>query len=354
METITLRNPELQRKYEYIVKNYYSQMKQEQASFVRLVIVNFKKNSNDEKFIILILLYWLIFFKQIWIDHYLIDQENKEYIETLQTLYRYEMLWDKEKFMEWMLWLSCEMLQLKMLIKYTVLVFEDKSQNIIISNRSKYFESIGYMLPLLTLRESKLLGYFQDAYFKQLYPDQYIKTKMVYLDKMKKAGSAWEYIISIINWLEDVMTQAWVIWKVKMRKKTIFSIYNKILRKSNTDFLDSIWVRIIFKELTELAAFVELFENKFVYMKKKDYISEPKENGYQSLHYSFLTPYGNNEIYVELQLRTIDMDQEISNAKEISHFTYSIKKNKWAELFSEVHFWYKYLLDYIDRTQWYE
>jgi hypothetical protein len=43
------------------------------------------------------------------------------------------------------------------------------------------------MLPLLTLRESKLLGYFQDAYFKQLYPDQYIKTKMVYLDKMKKA-----------------------------------------------------------------------------------------------------------------------------------------------------------------------
>jgi (p)ppGpp synthase/HD superfamily hydrolase len=73
-------------------------------------------------------------------------------------------------------------------------------------------------------------------------------------------------------------------------------------------------------------------------MKKKDYISEPKENGYQSLHYSFLTPYGNNEIYVELQLRTIDMDLEISNAKEISHFTYSIKKNKWAELFSEVHF----------------
>jgi hypothetical protein len=32
------------------------------------------------------------------------------------------------------------------------------------------------------------------------------------------------------------------------------------------------------------------------------------------------------------------MDEEITNAKEISHFTYSIKKNKWADVFTEVHF----------------
>jgi hypothetical protein len=46
------------------------------------------------------------------------------------------------------------------------------------------------MIPYLTLQESKLLSFFQDAYFKQLYPDAYIKTKMIYLEKMQKSGTA--------------------------------------------------------------------------------------------------------------------------------------------------------------------
>jgi hypothetical protein len=51
-----------------------------------------------------------------------------------------------------------------------------------------------------------------------------------------------------------------------------------------------------------------------------------------------MTPYANNEVYVELQLRTAEMDQTNHDAKEISHYSYTIKKNKWDDLFSEVEY----------------
>jgi (p)ppGpp synthase/HD superfamily hydrolase len=66
--------------------------------------------------------------------------------------------------------------------------------------------------------------------------------------------------------------------RIKMRKKSYFSIFNKIKRKQNADFLDSIGVRLIFKDLEDLRKYEEVFEDKFVYSKKKDYILNPKKN----------------------------------------------------------------------------
>jgi hypothetical protein len=64
-----------------------------------------------------------------------------------------------------------------------------------------------------------------------------------------------------------------------------------------------------------------------------------------------MTPYANNEVYVELQLRTEDMDKNIHNAKELSHYTYTIKKNKWNNLFVEVDYGYKHLVKYIEKNK---
>jgi (p)ppGpp synthase/HD superfamily hydrolase len=108
---------------------------------------------------------------------------------------------------------------------------------------------------------------------------------------------------------------------------------------------------MIFKGIDELRKFEEIFETKFIFTKKKDYIEEPKENGYQSLHYTFMTPYANNEVFVELQLRTEQMDREIHEAKEISHYSYTIKANKWDKMFEEVQFGYSHLLQYIEKRK---
>jgi hypothetical protein len=61
-----------------------------------------------------------------------------------------------------------------------------------------------------------------------------------------------------------------------------------------------------------------------------------------------MTPYANNEVYVELQLRTKEMDRNIHEAKEISHYTYTIKKSKWDDMFVEVKYGYEHLLKYIE------
>ena len=171
---------------------------------------------------------------------------------------------------------------------------------------------------------------------------------MIYLEKMKKSWTTWGYIISIVNNLNEWLFEAGLSARIQMRKKSYFSIFNKIKRKLNAEFLDSIWVRMIFKDLEELQKFEEVFETKFIYSKKKDYINTPKENGYQSLHYTFMTPYANNEVFVELQLRTEQMDKNIREAKEISHYSYTIKANKWDSMFEEVQFWYNHLLRYIE------
>ena len=86
MDTIKLRDPELRKKYSYLVENYYSKMPKSEVYFSKMVIVNFKKNSSNEELIILILLYGLLYFKQIQIDDDLISQENKLKILKLKNL----------------------------------------------------------------------------------------------------------------------------------------------------------------------------------------------------------------------------------------------------------------------------
>lgn len=352
MKDIKLKDAQLDTQYNYLLETYYSSMPEEQVSFAKMVIINFKKNSSNEELIIMILLYWLIYFNKIDIDNQHISSQNRLRILKLQELLKYEIKWQREEFLNEVYKLDDELLYLKMIIKYTVILYENKWQNIILPNdRNNYFKSIGHIIPYLTLKESKLLAFFQDTYFKKLYPQQFIKTKMIYLEKMKKSWTTWGYIISIVNNLNEGLYEAWLCARLQMRKKSYFSIFNKIKRKHNADFLDSIGVRMIFKNLDDLKKFEEVFETKFIYSKKKDYINEPKENGYQSLHYTFMTPYANNEVFVELQLRTEEMDREIHQAKEISHYSYTIKANKWDNMFEEVQFWYKHMLDYIEKQK---
>lgn len=352
MKQIKLKDPQLSKQYNFLVETYYNSMPEEQVNFAKMVIINFKKNSANEELIILVLLYGLIYFSKIDIDNEHISSQNRLKILKLKELLTYEMKWQKEEFLNEIYKLDEELLNLKMIIKYTVILFENKGQNIILPNgRNNYFKSIGHIIPYLTLKESKLLSFFQDTYFKKLYPQQFIKTKMIYLEKMKKSWTTGWYIISIINNLNEWLFEASIYARVQMRKKSYFSIFNKIKRKHNADFLDSIWVRIIFQDMKDLDNFVEIFETKFIYSKKKDYIENPKDNWYQSIHYTFMTPYANNEVYVELQLRTEQMDKNIREAKEISHYSYTIKANKWDNMFEEVQFWYKHMLEYIEKNK---
>lgn len=144
------------------------------------------------------------------------------------------------------------------------------------------------------------------------------------------------------------MEKSWVDWTINLRKKSYFSLYSKYNRKKDKNVTDSIWVRIIFSSLKKLNMFKKQFETDYLYIKKKDYIKSPKENWYKAIHYSYINPFRNWEILVELQIKTKEMENEIVNdTNSLSHYCYTINSNKWDPLFKEVLEWYKIMSNYL-------
>lgn len=342
------RNKELQKTFDKLSDSYLKDIPDKYVPLFRDSIIRLKKHTKDERYILLAVFRWLTFFWLIDIDNPLISDFYKKRLLILDQSYKFEMVWNKKDYLNNLFEMEHEVLLVKIVLKLTVLsywkVFLD-----FIENRKNYYRFSWLIIPYLTLIESKFLWFFQDVYFKNVFPKKYLKTKDFYFKKIKKMELPWEHLISILNNLTDTMSDINIIWKTKIRRKTYFSIYNKMKIKNWEDIFDILWVRIIFKSIQDLKKFTEEFESKYVILNKKDYICNPKKNGYQSIHYMFVSLFRDLEITVELQLRTEKMDRDIHWNYEISHYTYSLNKNKWSEEFKDVIFGFSYLNNYIKR-----
>lgn len=342
------RNKDLQKIFDNLSSLYLEDIPNKYIVLYKNFIIRLKKHSRDENTIILATLHGLISLWKVDINDSLISDYFREKLRVLEKSYRYEMDRDKEAFLKNIFEMDYDIFLVKMVIKLTILSYWKEYLDLI-ENKKNYYKSAWLLIPYLTLRESKFLGFFQDAYFKNLFPRKYKKTKNFYFKKIKKLEIPWEHLISILNNLTETMSEANVIWKTKIRRKTYFSIYNKMQRKKEEDIFDLLWVRVIFNSIQELKKFQEIFERKYIFIKKKDYILNPKKNWYQSLHYRFISLFRDLEIMVELQLRTDRMDRDIHWNNQISHYNYTLSKNKWSDEFKEVNFGLKYLNKYIKK-----
>ncbi|NLD61693.1 bifunctional (p)ppGpp synthetase/guanosine-3',5'-bis(diphosphate) 3'-pyrophosphohydrolase [Candidatus Sumerlaeota bacterium] len=122
--------------------------------------------------------------------------------------------------------------------------------------------------------------------------------------------------------LEHEMQQAGIKAEVLGRTKHIYSIYRK-MQKRNLDFdeiCDIIGVRVICTELKHCYDVLGIAHQIWhpVHGMFDDYISVPKENGYQSLHTTVIGPLGSR---LEVQIRTVQMN---INAEEgmAAHWSY--------------------------------
>jgi len=109
---------------------------------------------------------------------------------------------------------------------------------------------------------------------------------------------------------------------IKTRIKSFDSITEKLERKGLPFEVDSVekyindvaGIRVIctFPEDVYLLADALLKQDDIMLIRKKDYIAEPKENGYRSLHLIVAVPiylaHEKRLMKVEIQLRTIAMD----------------------------------------------
>lgn len=108
----------------------------------------------------------------------------------------------------------------------------------------------------------------------------------------------------------------------KSRVKTLESIMNKISRKGIPFSLDDIkhhikdiaGLRITCSFIADIYQIRDMLKNQFELrvLEEKDYIENPKPNGYRSLHLVVEVPVvmsdGRENVCVEIQIRTIAMD----------------------------------------------
>ena len=162
----------------------------------------------------------------------------------------------------------------------------------------------------------------EEGAFKIKYPEKF---EAIEKEVEKRFNDRQPVLEKLLNLVESCLNDLNIEGKVYGRKKHTYSIYKKTLDHSFDDIYDLVAVRAIVKTVAEcyallgrLQSTVEPYKNRF-----KDYISQPKPNGYQSLHTTVLI----DGFPVEIQIRTEEMHQ-YAEYGVAAHWLYKEKKNK--------------------------
>lgn len=326
---------DLNRKLSLIVHDHYHQLSPRGAEIARLVFMRFKRYSDSEYHLFLVMAYALVYFDVMPLNHPILAEEDREAIRKLLLTFEYEMTGERDKYIDSMLALNEDLLLVKILIKYTVLLAEEEYGEFI-PHKIEYYRSLGWLIPVLSYRNYEIIaGFLQDVYFKKFYPLEYEWTNK--LRQIPKVSDYTEsYMVDITNDMASIMQNLGIFGIVKLRKKSLFSIYNKLASKKPKKIYDIVGMRIILANECDVERFAQEIEKRFIVEVKKDYIRKPKENGYRGMHYAFLYTHRNCETEIELQIRTKEMNDTIGKQDYLTHFAYSYSHDKWSPLFKEV------------------
>ena len=185
----------------------------------------------------------------------------------------------------------------------------------------------------------------EDLAFKYLHSQEYDQ-----LAKQLKARrrEREHYIKRFVAPIEKRLAAEELAFTVEGRPKHLFSIYNKMLRRSKP--LDEIYdlsaVRIVLDTKDNNDCFIAYGIVTEIYKpipeRFKDYISIPKKNGYQSIHTTVVGPGGK---LVEVQIRTRKM-HEVAERGVAAHWIY--KENK-ETIDKELEGWINWVREIFDQ-----
>ena len=164
----------------------------------------------------------------------------------------------------------------------------------------------------------------EDLSLKYNFPEIYneISEKLIVAKEKRE-----QYVQKFIQFVSEKLEEEGLNFKIKGRVKSISSIYRKIL-KQNIPFeevYDNYAIRIIYKSDAKNEKFLawkiysivtDLYQSNPSRM--RDWISQPKSTGYESLHLTILGP---DNKWVEVQIRSERMD-EIAERGVAAHYKY--------------------------------
>ncbi len=134
--------------------------------------------------------------------------------------------------------------------------------------------------------------------------------------------------------ISDLLIEHGLKFKIKSRVKSVYSIYKKLSTgKRWNDIYDILALRLIMENESDCYGALGLIHSKYhpIPRRFKDYIAQPKENMYQSLHTGIYGIGGNR---FEVQIRTYEMD-EMAEKGIASHWSYKEKGTKKIQTIME-------------------
>lgn len=186
----------------------------------------------------------------------------------------------------------------------------------------------------------------EDLAFKSLHPEEYVRIER----RMEFVKTHDDLIPRTLEHLESVIKEQAIEFDLSGREKTIFSIYKKMEKKGLAfdQLTDILAYRVMVKDTVDCYRVLGVIHDayKAIPGRFKDYISNPKPNGYQSLHTAVIGPYGNR---IEVQIRTQEM-HEIAESGVAAHWLYK-QENDQAVNEGTQYKWLKQLLEVIQSSE---
>ncbi|SDS76712.1 GTP diphosphokinase [Pseudomonas oryzae] len=148
----------------------------------------------------------------------------------------------------------------------------------------------------------------EDLSFRYLQPEQYKQiAKLLHERRLDRE----RYINEVMQQLRDELTATGIEADISGRAKHIYSIWRKMQRKGLefSQIYDVRAVRVLVPEVRDCYTALGIVHTLWRHIPKEfdDYIANPKENGYRSLHTAVIGPEGK---VLEVQIRTQAMHEE--------------------------------------------
>ncbi len=189
----------------------------------------------------------------------------------------------------------------------------------------------------------------EDLSFRYIYADAYRKIARLLDGKRLERD---QFILEVKELLTRVLGGAGLEFEIEGRAKHIYSIWRKMQRKGIgfSQVYDIRAVRILVPQVKDCYATLGLVHGLWRNIPNEfdDYIANPKENGYRSLHTAVIGPEGK---ILEVQIRTDQMHEE-AELGVCAHWRYkgSDSASGMASTYEEKIAWLRQVLDWHEET----
>ena len=192
----------------------------------------------------------------------------------------------------------------------------------------------------------RIMSRLEDLAFKHLYPAEYRKIADLLNQKLAEREA---YCDKMVKQIRQVLEKRGVYADVHGRTKHIYSIYQKMQQKGTpfSEIRDLVGLRVLVKTEPDCYTALGALHHKWNYHpdRLRDWIGQPKKNGYQSLHTTIL----DDGKPVEIQIRSYQM-HKLAEDGIAAHWSYKEgvpTSRQGRSIFAS----YKQILEDIQETQ---